>query len=142
MTEEFKQYQEQVVKNAKALAEGLKKRGFVLISGGTDNHLMLVNVKERGYTGRQAADLLDAVGITVNFNVIPFDTESPFVTSGIRLGTPAVTTRGLKEADMEEIAAIIGDTLIPSATDYTENRKRVQAITDRFPIYPELHVRS
>lgn len=141
LTAEFKQYQQQVVNNAKAIAEGLQKRGFVLVSGGTDNHLVLVNVKARGYTGRKAADLLDAVGVTVNKNVIPFDTESPFVTSGIRLGTPALTTRGLKEAEMDQIAAIISDTLTPSVTDYTEIKQRVKAITDKYPIYPELYLR-
>ena len=141
LTAEFKQYQQQVVNNAKAIAEGLLKRGFVLVSGGTDNHLVLVNVKARGYTGRKAADLLDAVGVTVNKNVIPFDTESPFVTSGIRLGTPALTTRGLKEAEMDQIAAIISDTLTPSVTDYTEIKQRVKAITDKYPIYPELYLR-
>ena len=113
----------------------------MLVSGGTDNHLVLVNVKARGYTGRKAADLLDAVGVTVNKNVIPFDTESPFVTSGIRLGTPALTTRGLKEAEMDQIAAIISDTLTPSVTDYTEIKQRVKAITDKYPIYPELYLR-
>lgn len=110
---EFKTYQEQVVKNAKALASGLKERGFVLVSGGTDNHLILVNVKARGFTGRDAEKLLDDVGVTVNKNTIPFETESPFVTSGIRLGTPALTTRGLKEQEMDQIAAIISDTLNP-----------------------------
>lgn len=138
MSEEFRLYQQQVVKNAKALAEGLKERGFVLISGGTDNHLILANVKARGYTGKQAADLLDSIGITVNMNVIPFDTESPMVTSGIRLGTPALTTRGMKETEMEQIAAIIGDTLTPSMTDYIEIKQRVKAIAERFPLYPEL----
>ena len=120
MTDEFIHYQRQVVKNAKVLADGLIQRGFKLISGGTDNHLILVDVKARGYTGKQAADLLDAVGVTVNKNVIPFDTESPVVTSGIRLGTPALTTRGLKEAEMEQIAEIISDTLSPDVSDYTQ----------------------
>jgi glycine hydroxymethyltransferase len=138
MTDEFIHYQRQVVKNAKVLADGLIQRGFKLISGGTDNHLILVDVKARGYTGKQAADLLDAVGVTVNKNVIPFDTESPVVTSGIRLGTPALTTRGLKEAEMEQIAEIISDTLSPDVSDYTQIKHRVKAIAERFPLYPEL----
>jgi len=138
MTDEFIHYQRQVVKNAKVLADGLIQRGFKLISGGTDNHLILVDVKARGYTGKQAADLLDAVGVTVNKNVIPFDTESPVVTSGIRLGTPALTTRGLKEAEMEQIAEIISDTLSPDVSDYTQIKHRVKAIAEGFPLYPEL----
>ncbi|NLM69350.1 MAG: serine hydroxymethyltransferase [Firmicutes bacterium] len=136
---EFKTYQEQVVKNAKALASGLKERGFVLVSGGTDNHLILVNVKARGFTGRDAEKLLDDVGVTVNKNTIPFETESPFVTSGIRLGTPALTTRGLKEQEMDQIAAIISDTLNPQTTDYSEIKARVKAIADQFPLYPDLN---
>jgi glycine hydroxymethyltransferase len=113
LSEEFKSYQEQVVKNAEALAQGLNKRGFVLVSGGTDNHLILVNVKARGFTGKDAEQLLDDIGITVNKNTIPFETESPFVTSGIRLGTPALTTRGLKEQEMDEIAAVISNLCMP-----------------------------
>lgn len=136
---EFKTYQEQVVKNAKALASGLKERGFVLVSGGTDNHLILVNVKARDFTGRDAEKLLDDVGVTVNKNTIPFETESPFVTSGIRLGTPALTTRGLKEQEMDQIAAIISDTLNPQTTDYSEIKARVKAIADQFPLYPDLN---
>ena len=138
LSEEFKSYQEQVVKNAEALAQGLNKRGFVLVSGGTDNHLILVNVKARGFTGKDAEQLLDDIGITVNKNTIPFETESPFVTSGIRLGTPALTTRGLKEQEMDEIAAVISDTLNSDTKDYTELKERVKTISARFPLYPDL----
>ncbi|KKM10805.1 serine hydroxymethyltransferase [Clostridiales bacterium PH28_bin88] len=105
--EEFRSYQQQVVENARALAAGLASYGFRLVSGGTDNHLMLVDVRGQGLTGREAEHLLDQVGITVNKNAIPFDPESPAVTSGIRIGTPAVTTRGLKEADMAHVAEAI-----------------------------------
>jgi len=107
----FKEYQRQVVANAKVLAETLMERGYRIVSGGTDNHLLLVDVKRAGLTGRDAERALDEVGITVNKNTIPFDTESPFVTSGIRIGTPAVTTRGMKEDAMREIAALIDETL-------------------------------
>jgi len=139
LSAEFKQYQEQIVKNAKRLAQGLLDHGFVLVSGGTDNHLILVNVKARGYTGKDAEHLLDSVGITVNKNTIPFETESPTVTSGIRLGTAALTTRALKEEDMDEIAAIIAETLSPSTQDYTAIKERIQAITRRFPLYSGLY---
>ncbi|REJ38402.1 MAG: serine hydroxymethyltransferase [Bacillota bacterium] len=107
----FRQYQQQIVKNAAALARGLMERGFRLVSGGTDTHLMLVDLRPQGLTGKEAEALLDEVGITVNKNTIPFDPESPFVTSGIRIGTPAVTTRGMKEPEMEEIADLIHRTL-------------------------------
>lgn len=107
----FVEYQRQVIANAQALAEALTQRGYRLVSGGTDNHLLLVDVKQRGLTGKEAEHALDEVGITVNKNTIPFDTESPFVTSGIRIGTPAVTTRGMKESEMHEIGALIADTL-------------------------------
>lgn len=135
LTDEFKNYQQQVVKNAQVLAKGLSDSGFNLVSGGTDNHLILVNVKSRGFTGKDAEKLLDEVGITVNKNTIPFETESPFVTSGIRLGTAALTTRGLKEADMQEIALIISKTLDKDITNYDEVKERIQAITDRYPLY-------
>lgn len=135
LSEDFKEYQKQVVKNAQALAEGLADAGFTLVSGGTDTHLVSVNVKTRGFTGRDAEKLLDEVGITVNKNTIPFETESPFVTSGIRLGTPALTTRGLKEAEMQEIAELISKTLNRDTTDYTEIKAKVSEITKRFPLY-------
>ena len=103
---EFKEYQKQIVANAQALATGLQDQGFRLVSGGTDNHLMLIDVKSKGLTGKEAETMLDDANVTVNKNTIPFETESPSVTSGIRIGTPAVTSRGMKEAEMAEIAAI------------------------------------
>jgi glycine hydroxymethyltransferase len=106
-TEEFRLYQQQIVKNAAALADKLKAAGFTLISGGTDNHLMLVDVRGQNLTGKQAEHYLDEVGVTVNKNTIPFDPASPFVTSGVRIGTAAVTSRGFKEEDMHVIAEII-----------------------------------
>jgi glycine hydroxymethyltransferase len=107
LTEEFKEYQKQVVKNSKALANELIKRGFNIVSDGTDNHLMLVDVRNKGVTGKDAEKMLEAIGVTVNKNSIPNDPESPFITSGIRIGTPAVTTRGFKEKEMNDIAKII-----------------------------------
>lgn len=104
---EFKEYQQQVINNAKAMAEVFTQNGIRVVSGGTDNHLMLLDVKSKGLTGKIAERVLDDIGITVNKNTIPFETESPFVTSGIRIGTPAVTTRGLKEKDVQKVAAII-----------------------------------
>ena len=107
LSPEFKVYQQQILKNAKALSEGLLKRGFRLVSGGTDNHLMLMDLRETELTGKVAQETLDAARITVNKNAIPFDTRSPFVTSGVRIGTPAVTSRGMKESEMEMIADLI-----------------------------------
>ena len=107
LTPEFKAYQTQVVKNAAALAQALKDEGFKLVSDGTDNHLMLIDLRDSGVTGKEAEHMLDEVGITVNKNTIPFETTSPFITSGVRIGTPAVTSRGMKEDDMKEIAALI-----------------------------------
>ena len=104
MGDDFKEYQKQVVINSKKLSDEMVRHGFRIVSGGTDNHLMLVDVKVKGFTGKEAAEILDKVKITVNKNMIPFDKESAFVTSGIRLGTPAVTTRGMKEAEMVEEA--------------------------------------
>lgn len=137
---EFKTYQENIVKNAKAFAEALVKEGFRLVSGGTDNHLVLVDVRGQGLTGKDAEHLLDEIGITCNKNTIPFDPASPFVTSGIRLGTPAVTTRGFNEDDMREIAAIIG--LVLKNKDNAEKQKeaaaRVAALCAKYPMYPNI----
>ncbi|NPV44174.1 MAG: serine hydroxymethyltransferase [Firmicutes bacterium] len=140
MMPEFQSYQEQVINNAKALAEALKQNGFNLVSGGTDNHLVLVDLRNKGVTGREAETVLDEVGITVNKNTIPFDPETPFVTSGIRLGTPAVTSRGMKEQEMEEIASLISDALTGSGDKLLMERikKRVRALCDKFPLYPSL----
>ena len=137
---DFKEYSAQIVKNAKVLADAMAARGWRIVSGGTDNHLMLVDVTVKGFNGKQVQELLDKVKITVNKNMIPFDKESPFKGSGIRLGTPAVTTRGMKEKEMELIAELIDETL--KAPEDAENlakvRTRVEALTRKFPLYPEL----
>ena len=132
---EFKEYQKQIVKNAKALAGELLKLGFDLVSGGTDNHLILIDLRNKGITGKELEKRLDDVGITVNKNAVPFDTEKPTITSGIRVGTPAVTTRGFKEEDMVKIADLIDMTV----TDY-ENKKEtireeVGKICKKYPLY-------
>lgn len=135
LTPEFKAYQQQVVNNAKALAQALTDRGFQLVSGGTDNHLMLVNLLNMNITGKEAEHILDAANITCNKNTIPNDPASPFVTSGIRLGTPAVTARGMTEADMETIAEAISLVVKNPEHDAAEARELVKGLTDRYPIY-------
>lgn len=137
---EFKEYAKQIIANCQALAEGLIAEGFRLVSGGTDNHLLLVDVRGQKMTGKTAEHLLDEVGVTCNKNTIPFDPESPFVTSGIRLGTAAVTTRGFKEADMKEVAAIIGLVLNnpEDAEKQSEAAQRVAALCAKYPMYPML----
>ncbi len=130
---EFKAYQEQVVKNAKVLAEALQEEGFRIVTGGTDNHLMLVDVKAIGLTGKEAEAMLDEYKVTVNKNTIPFDQESPFVTSGLRIGTPAVTTRGMVEDDMKEIAAIMKLILIDKKGEEAE--ERVNKLIEKYPLY-------
>lgn len=137
---EFKEYAKQIIANCQALAEGLIAEGFRLVSGGTDNHLLLVDVRGQKMTGKTAEHLLDEVGVTCNKNTIPFDPESPFVTSGIRLGTAAVTTRGFKEADMKEVAAIIGLVLnnLEDAKKQAEAAQRVAALCAKYPMYPML----
>ena len=132
---EFKEYQKQIVANAKALADGLQNQGFRLVSGGTDNHLMLIDVKSKGLTGKDAERMLDDANVTVNKNTIPFETESPFVTSGIRVGTPAVTSRGMKEAEMGEIAEIFETVLLKK--DEAKAKEMVKGLTDRFPLYAD-----
>ena len=139
LSDEFKVYQQQVLDNAKALADELVKKGFRIVSGGTDNHLMLVDLRSKNITGKEAQFLLDERGITANRNTIPFEPLSPFVTSGIRLGTPALTTRGLKEDDIREVADIIAD-VIGNREDgaVIETAKaKVQAICKKFPLYEE-----
>ncbi len=135
LSDEFKAYQEQIVKNAAALANGLMARGMKLVSGGTDNHLMLLDLRETGITGKELEARLDDVYITANKNTIPNEPLSPFVTSGVRLGTPAVTSRGLKEADMDLIAGFIAD----AATDFENKadaiRAGVQELCARYPLY-------
>ncbi|WP_338652495.1 serine hydroxymethyltransferase [Lysinibacillus sp. Y5S-8] len=134
---EFKDYAKQIKANAKALAEVLIAEGVEIVSGGTDNHLLLLNVKSLGLTGKVAEHALDEVGITTNKNTIPYDTESPFVTSGIRIGTPAVTSRGFKEEDMKEVGAIIAAVLKNPEDEAVkaEAKDRVKALTDRHPLY-------
>ncbi len=137
---DFKTYAQQVIKNAQVLAESLMEEGFNIISGGTDNHLMLVDVRSANLTGKVAQHLLDEVGVTCNKNAIPFDPTSPFVTSGIRLGTPAVTTRGMDEGAMKEIAKIIALTLKnpEDAAAHDKARAMVRELNQRFPLYNEL----
>ena len=132
---EFKQYAQQVIDNAQALAKGLIKNGFDIVSGGTDNHLMLVDLRKLHVTGKELEHNLDEVGITCNKNAIPFDPEKPNTTSGIRLGTPAATTRGLKEDDFTEIADIIGMVARDFEGNKAEAAARVKAITDKYPLY-------
>ncbi len=134
---EFKEYAKQLKANAKVLAEVLMAEGVEIVSGGTDNHLLLLNVKSLGLTGKVAEHALDEVGITTNKNTIPYDTESPFVTSGIRIGTPAVTSRGFNEEDMKEVGAIIA-TVLKNPEDEAvkiEAKARVKALTDKHPLY-------
>lgn len=135
LTPEFKEYQAQIVRNAKALSEGLIEEGFKLVSGGTDNHLMLVDLTDMGVTGKEAEHNLDEVGITVNKNAIPFDKQSPFVTSGIRIGTPASTSRGFKEEDMREIAKLIKLAVCDFENSADEVRTRVAALCAKYPLY-------
>jgi glycine hydroxymethyltransferase len=133
----FKTYQEQIVRNAATLAEALKIRGFKLVSGGTDNHLMLIDFTGTDMTGKIAEEALDKAGITVNKNTVPFETRSPFVTSGIRIGTPAATTHGLKESEMQEVAGFIADALSNPADEamLAGINGRVNALMKRFPLY-------
>ena len=132
---EFKTYQEQVAKNAQALAAQLVKEGLKLVSGGTDNHLMLVDLTDTGVTGKEAEKMLDEVGITVNKNAIPFDTKSPFITSGIRIGTPAKTSRGFVEEDIVEVGKLIGLTIRDFENSQDEIKARVAALCDKHPLY-------
>ena len=137
LSDEFKAYQQQVIKNAAALADELMQKGFRIVSGGTDNHLMLVDLRSKNITGKEAQNLLDDIGITANKNTIPFEPLSPFVTSGIRLGTPALTTRGLKETDIREVADIIAD-VIENRSDeaiVAKAKEKVADICKRFPLY-------
>ncbi len=140
MQPEFKEYAKQVVANAKALAKGLGERGFRLVSGGTDNHMMLVDLRSKKITGKEAEKILESVGITVNKNMIPFDPEKAMITSGIRIGTPALTTRGMKEKEMEIVAELI-DRALSHPDDEVEKervRKEVKELVHFFPLYPEL----
>jgi glycine hydroxymethyltransferase len=135
-TPEFRTYQQQIVRNAKALADGLTGRGFRLVSGGTDNHLMLMDLRNTEITGKLAQETLEAANITVNRNTVPFETRSPFVTSGVRIGTPAVTTRGMKEPEMAAIAELIGRALegVGNTAALASVRDDVIALCKQFPI--------
>ena len=140
MGEKFKQDQAQVVKNAQALGEGLVRHGFRLVSGGTDNHLLLVDLSNKGATGKESEEALEAAGLTVNKNAIPFDQQSRFVTSGVRIGTPAVTTRGLKEPEMAKVADWINRAIENRQNKEALNtiRLEVRALCDTFPLYPDM----
>ena len=138
-TDEFKAYQAQIVKNAAVLADALMENGFDLVSGGTDNHLMLLDLTRMDITGKDAEETLDRAGITANKNVVPFDTRSPFVTSGIRIGTPVLTTRGMKEAEMKQVAGFMAKALTnkdnPAVIDTI--RQEVKALCNAFPLFTD-----
>ena len=132
---EFKEYMNQVVLNANALAKALEEYGFKLVSGGTDNHLILVDLSNKNITGKEAENILDSIGVTLNKNTVPNETKSPFVTSGVRIGTPAVTTRGFKEDDMREVASIINDVIENRDKDLSSIKSRVKMLCERYPLY-------
>ncbi|MFC1623749.1 serine hydroxymethyltransferase [Candidatus Omnitrophota bacterium] len=140
-TSSFKEYQVQIVKNSRELAKHLKGAGFRVVSGGTDNHLSLIDLGSKGFTGKEAVDILGSVNVTVNKNLIPFDKKGPVLTSGIRLGTPAVTTRGMKEAQMQEIADIINIALTKKGDKslLKKSAGRVAELVKGFPLYPSLN---
>jgi len=136
---QFKKYQAQIIANAKTLSDALSKKGYRIVSGGTDNHLMLVDLTSKSVSGKDAALALDSAGITVNKNLIPFDKESPSITSGIRLGTPAATTRGMKEKEMGIIADFIDEVITnhKNEKEIEKIRQKVKALTQKFPLYNE-----
>jgi glycine hydroxymethyltransferase len=140
LSPEFVQYQTQIVKNSKVLSAALAKLGFRIVSGGTDNHLFMVDLRPKNVTGKDASEILDQVHITVNKNLIPFDTASPMVTSGIRIGTPALTTRGMKEKEMEQVAQLIDVAIVHHSNEgkFAEVKEGVLALTKQFPLYPNL----
>lgn len=135
LTDEFKEYQKQIIKNAKAMADELDKLGFNMVSGGTDNHLILIDLRNKGITGKELEVRLDEIGITANKNAVPFDTEKPSITSGIRIGTPAVTTRGLKEEDCREIANLISLIIDDFESNKTKVKEKVKEICEKYPLY-------
>ena len=137
MSDEFKEYQKQIIRNAKALADAMQKNGFRLVSGGTDNHLMLVDLSDKNITGKETQVLLEEVEITVNKNMIPFDKNPPYITSGIRIGTPAVTTRGMKETEMKEIGDFITKTIENKDNDKAKEdiKNQVISLCKKFPLY-------
>jgi glycine hydroxymethyltransferase len=137
LTPEFKEYQTQIVRNARALAQAVAETGFRIVSGGTDNHLFMTDVFSKGITGKDGQNMLEAANITVNKNTIPFDQNKPMVASGVRIGTPAVTTRGLREPEMKTIANLIARTLDSKGDSgvVAQVKKEVKELCDRFPIY-------
>ncbi|MGB9912320.1 MAG: serine hydroxymethyltransferase, partial [Candidatus Kapaibacteriota bacterium] len=137
LTPGFDEYIQQVLKNAKALANALIEKGYNLVSGGTDNHLMLIDLRNKGVTGKQAETALDKAGITVNKNAVPFDTQPPLITSGIRIGTPAMTTRGMIENDMEKVAELIDRVIsnIDKEDVINQVKKEVLDFTSNFPLF-------
>ena len=137
---EFEVYAKQIIKNAQALAKKLISLGYYIISHGTDNHLMLVDLRNRNITGKDAQEALDLAGITINKNAVPFDDKSPLITSGIRIGTPALTTRGMKEAEMEFVGELIDEVLrnIGNTKTYADVENKVRRLCENFPLYPEL----
>lgn len=137
---EFAGYAQQIIRNAQALASALTDAGYQIVSGGTDNHLMLIDLRNREITGKDAQEVLDLAGITVNKNAVPFDDKSPLITSGIRIGTPAITTRGMKEPEMRAVAGLI-DRALQSRTDVSALAaisRQVRELCAGFPLYPEL----
>ena len=142
MQAEFKEYQRQIVKNAKAMEETFKELGYRLVSGGTDTHLLLVDLRSKGITGKEAEEALDKAGITVNKNTIPYDPQKPFIASGIRIGTPAITTRGMEEAEARRIVELIDKVLsnVGKEQIYKEVRQEVNKLLKEFPLYPELRL--
>ena len=134
LTDDFKEYQKQIIKNAQALCKGLQSRDIKIVSGGTDNHLMLVDLTTYDLTGKAVEKMLDEAHITANKNTIPNDPKSPFVTSGVRLGTPAVTSRGMKEDDMDQIAEAIALIIKGGEEKIPEARAIVQKLTDKYPL--------
>lgn len=135
LTEEFKEYQKQIIRNSQSMADELNKLGFKMVSGGTDNHLILIDLRNKGITGKELEERLDEVGITVNKNAVPFDTEKPTITSGIRVGTPAITTRGLKEDDAREIARLISLVCENFEDKKEEVIERVSKLCQKYPLY-------
>lgn len=137
---EFRTYAQQIIRNAQALASHLMERGYFIISGGTDNHLMLIDLRNKNVTGKDAQEALDMAGITVNKNAVPFDDKSPLITSGIRIGTPALTTRGMTEGEMETIAGYIDDVItnIGKNDVYDSVRKKVHELCGGFPLYNDM----
>jgi glycine hydroxymethyltransferase len=134
---DFKIYQQQIIKNAKALADQLQFKGISLVSGGTDNHLMLIDLSKLGLTGKDVEKNLGRANITANKNTIPFDKQSPFITSGIRLGTPAVTTRGMKENDMKQIGDFIAKVILEGESSIEEVKQQVLQLCEKYPLYAD-----